>query len=228
MIFSLLFTVLYSNNENCIIHKKIPNEIVQKMIQGNTWKSGCPVGIEDLSYLQIRYNDFNGNIKWGELIVNKSVANKTCKVFDELFNIKYPIRDMRLISEFKGDDWLSIEHDNTSAFNCRKITGNKNKWSNHAYGKAIDINPLENPYISKTGKIGHKKSQKYRNRKHYNLNNPSDRAVLLKNDPTTLIFKKYGWSWGGDWKSIKDYQHFEMKSDKKDILGVLKRLKLNK
>lgn len=91
------------------------------------------------------------------------------------------------------------------------------KWSNHAYGKAIDINPIENPYISKKGHISHKASSKYRKRVHKASRGLSDKAMLLKKDKATKIFEKYGWKWGGDWRYIKDYQHFEYltKSPKK-------------
>jgi hypothetical protein len=145
----------------------------------------------------------------GEIIVNKEVAQDTIKVFKKLYNIGYPIRRMNLVSKYYGSDFKSIEADNTSAFNCRPVTGNKHKWSKHAYGKAIDINPLENPYISSSGRIGHKKSYIYRKRVHRDFGNAKDRAVLLRSDKATQIFKKYGWRWGGDWRSIKDYQHFD-------------------
>ena len=184
-------------------------ELKQRMIKGNSWRYGCPVGLKSLRYLQIKHWDFKGSTDIGELIVHRDVSNSVVKIFEELYIIKYPIKQMRLVSDFKGSDWQSIEADNTSALNCRKITGNKNKWSNHAYGKAIDINPIENPYISKKGYISHKASAKYRNRVHNSLRGISDRAILLKKDKATKIFEKYGWKWGGDWKYIKDYQHFE-------------------
>jgi len=139
------------------------------------------------------------------------VADEVVNIFEDLFNMNYAINKMKLVSDYKGNDWQSIEADNTSAFNCRPITGNKKKWSKHAYGKAIDINPIENPYISKKGYISHKASKKYRKRVHKDLSNLKDRAVLLKNDPATKAFKSYGWKWGGDWNTIKDYQHFVKK-----------------
>ena len=142
----------------------------------------------------------------GEIIVHKDVAQEVKAIFAELYEIEYPIRKMRLVSEYKGSDWQSIESDNTSAFNCRKATGSKN-WSKHSYGKAIDINPIENPYISRSGRISHKASQQYRKRTH-KKNTAADKAVLLKNDKATKVFKKYGWIWGGDWSGVKDYQHF--------------------
>jgi hypothetical protein len=142
----------------------------------------------------------------GEIIVHKVVSNEVTEIFEALYEIDYPIRKMRLVSDYKGSDWQSIEADNTSAFNCRSATGSK-KWSKHSYGKAIDINPIENPYISRSGRISHKESLQYRKRVHKN-STYADKAVLLKNDKATKIFKKHSWKWGGDWSGVKDYQHF--------------------
>ncbi len=187
----------------------ITSEVKKRMIKGNSWKKGCPVDLENLRYIRIRHLDFKGMNKMGELIVHADVADGVVKIFEELYDIKYPIRQMKLVSEFKGNDWQSIEADNTSALNCRPVTGNKKKWSNHAYGKAIDINPIENPYISRTGYISHKASAKYRKRVHNSSRGLADKAMALKNDKVTKIFEKYGWTWGGDWEPVKDYQHFE-------------------
>ena len=176
------------------------------MIKGNSWRKGCPVSLKDLRYLQLTHIDFNGKDKSGELIVHKEVADEVTKIFKNLYKIGYPVRKMKLVSDYKGNDWQSIEADNTSAFNCRSATGSKN-WSKHSYGKAIDINPIENPYIARSGRISHKASLKYRKRVHKN-STYVDKAVLLKNDKATHIFKKYGWIWGGDWSGVKDYQHF--------------------
>jgi hypothetical protein len=110
---------------------------------------------------------------------------------------------MRLVSHYRASDFQSIEADNTSAFNCRAVTGGK-KWSRHSYGKAIDINPIENPYISRSGRISHKASLKYRARDHSH-----SKATILKSDKIVKLFKAKGWRWGGDWNSIKDYQHFD-------------------
>jgi len=188
---------------------EIRPDIKKRMLKGNSWRQGCPVGLKNLRYLQIQHHDFKGATDIGELIVHKDVAKIVTKIFEELYHIGYPIRQMRLISDFRGNDWQSIEADNTSALNCRSVTRNKKKWSNHAFGKAIDINPIENPYISRTGYISHKASGKYRQRKHNSKRGLADKAMILKNDPVIKIFKKYGWSWGGDWSSVKDYQHFE-------------------
>lgn len=185
----------------------IAPKLKAKMIAGNSWQEGCPVHTDELRYLRMTYIDFNGEDQVGELIVHKEIAEEMIQILGEMYAVGYPIRQMRLISDFDGNDWQSIEADNTSAFNCRKATGSK-KWSNHAYGKAIDMNPIENPYISRKGYISHKASQKYRQRVHED-NSPEDRAVLLKDDPVTKILKSYGYHWGGDWKTVKDYQHFD-------------------
>ena len=199
-----LFAEFYSNIS------KITPDIKKRMIEGNSWREGCPVPLSDLRYIQVDYLDFRDNTSVGEMIVHKDVARDVVAIFKELYNMNYAINQMRLVSDFNGDDWESIEADNSSAFNCRKATGSK-KWSKHSYGRAIDINPIENPYVSKSGKISHKASLKYRKRVHRNLSNLADRAILLKNDPATKSFKRHGWKWGGDWYTIKDYQHFVKK-----------------
>ena len=189
---------------------EITPTVKERMIKADSWRKTCPVSLLDLRYINVNHLDFNGQTVSGEIIVHKDVADEVVNIFAELYEINYPIRQMRLVSDFKANDWQSIEADNTSAFNCRPVTGNKKKWSKHAYGRAIDINPIENPYVSRKGYISHKASLKYKRRVHKN-NTYADRAVLLKNDKATKIFKKYGWSWGGDWRTIKDYQHFVKK-----------------
>jgi hypothetical protein len=207
--FLLLTTTLFSKNFSYEV-LEISKDIKKKMIKGNSWKEGCPVHTSNLRYLKLKYKNYENMDMIGELIVHRNIAKNTVNIFRELYNISYPISRMSLVNEFQGNDWKSIEANNTSVLNCRKVAGT-NKWSNHAYGLAIDINPIENPYISRKGKISHKASLKYRKRRHLNRSLSSDKAVLLGNDKATLIFKKYGWKWGGDWKSIKDYQHFELK-----------------
>ncbi|MCK5854377.1 MAG: M15 family metallopeptidase [Sulfurovaceae bacterium] len=182
-----------------------PN-LKNKMIKDNSWRKGCPVDTVDLRYLKLTHINFEGEDMVGELIVHKDISDDMVSVLRELYAIGYPINQMKLVSDFKGNDWQSIEAGNTSAFNCRKATGSK-KWSKHSYGRAIDINPIENPYVSRKGYISHKASIKYKKRRHI-VDTPADKAVLLKNDEATLIFKKYGFSWGGDWRTVKDYQHF--------------------
>ena len=204
----LLFTIvtigLWADYQASI--SNITPEIKARMIEGNSYREGCPVGLDALRYLRIRHKNFSGKAQWGELIVHQEVAEEVVKIFEALYEADYPIHQMRLVSDYKGSDWQSIEADNTSAFNCRRATGSRH-YSKHAYGKAIDINPIENPYISRSGHISHKASLVYRQRVH-KKDTAADRAVLLPEDRAVRIFKKYGWKWGGDWKSVKDYQHF--------------------
>lgn len=186
--------------------KSINKYTKQRMIEGKSWRKSCPVPIKDLRYIRVKHRNFYRSEKMGEIIVHKDVADEVVEIFRELYNIKYPIRQMRLVSDFRGSDWQSIEADNTSAFNCRKATGSK-KWSKHSYGKAIDINPIENPYISRSGHISHRASLIYKKRVH-KKNTYADKAVLVRGDEAIEIFKKNGWEWGGDWSGVKDYQHF--------------------
>lgn len=207
LILLLLTSIMVAQNYRATILNITPN-IKKRMINGNSWRRGCPVDIKDLRYIKLSYYGFDKNSHIGELIVNKDISKSIVKIFKKLYIIKYPIKQMRLVSDFNGKDWVSIEADNTSAFNCRYIDGTK-KWSNHTYGKAIDINPIENPYISKTGHIDHKASLKFANRKYDRQRGISDKAIIRKYDKVYNIFIKNGWLWGGNWHTIKDYQHFE-------------------
>ena len=179
----------------------ITPKIKQKMIKGNSYRAGCPVGLSSLRYLTLTYIGFDGKEHTGELIVNKSVAKDFISIFRELYNIKYPIRKMKLVSNYHGNDFISIEADNTSAFNCRFINGT-NRWSKHSFGKAIDINPIENPFVTKSGHTSHKASKKYLKRVK------TDKTVILSGDRVVKFFQKYGFRWGGYFNSYKDYQHF--------------------
>ena len=170
---------------------------------------GCPVGYDSLSYLRIRHWDFGGNPQWGELVVHNRVAPAIVQVFRELFNDHIQIRLMVLVDDFgKGDgpksgadDFSSIESDNTSAFNCRERSGSSGAFSQHAYGLAIDINPLENPYVARDGTTAHRRSIPY-------LRRSSGAAHMIAGDgPVVAAFARIGWKWGGYWNT-KDYQHF--------------------
>jgi poly-gamma-glutamate synthesis protein (capsule biosynthesis protein) len=187
--------------------KPINKYTKQRIIEGKTWHKGCPVNISDLRYIRLKHKNFYRSERIGEIIVHKDVAAEVVEIFKELYEIGYPIRQMRLVSDFRGSDYRSIEADNTSAFNCRNISTGKKKWSKHAYGKAIDINPIENPFVNRKGRVLHTESYKYKKRLHKN-SSFADKAMLLKKDKAVKIFEKYGWKWGGDFSPYKDYQHF--------------------
>jgi len=206
--FCILFLVSLLFGDYNYSISNISHEIEKKMLEGASHKKNCPVALNKLRYLTLEYIDFNGNTKIGELIVHKDVSLEIVDIFKTLYETSYPIERMELVSNYKGDDFNSIEVNNTSAYNCRKIEGT-NRWSRHAYGKAIDINPIQNPYVSKKGKISHTASLKYKIREQKDLNNLGQEAMILKDGIVVNMFKKYGWIWGGDWKTIKDYQHFD-------------------
>jgi hypothetical protein len=135
--------------------------------------------------------------------VNRSVAGQVVTVFRKLYAANFPIRRMQLIDAYGGSDFRSIEADNTSAFNCRAATGSSS-WSNHAYGLAIDVNPIENPYVTSSGTVAHASSRPYLNRARIRSGMAYPGGVLVD------AFRSIGWGWGGRWSGVRDYQHFSI------------------
>ncbi|MCK5763869.1 MAG: M15 family metallopeptidase, partial [Clostridiales bacterium] len=131
----------------------------------------------------------------------KIVASDIIEIFKELYENRYPIEKIQLISYYEGDDNLSMEANNTSAFNFRLISGS-DKISNHSFGLAIDINPVQNPYVSNSV-VAPKNAASYIDRTEYRT------GMIIEDDICVRLFKEHGWTWGGNYKSIKDYQHFE-------------------
>lgn len=166
----------------------------------SVWHAGCPVGLNQLRAVTATHHDFAGNDRTGTLIVNQDAATATATALRKMYAAGIPIRKMRPIEAYGGDDWKSIEDDNTSAFNCRKATGGGN-WSNHAYGRAIDINPIENPYVTSGGSVAHTASVKY-------ITRTAGPGIATPGSPIVKIFTDLGWGWGGTWSGTKDYQHF--------------------
>jgi len=166
-----------------------------------SWHKGCPVPIQNLRLIRMSYIGFDREVHLGEMVVHSSVAEDAVKAFHAMFTAKYPIRQIRLVDDYRGDDDRSMAADNTSAFNCRKVTGGS-AWSEHAYGWAIDINPVENPYVSSSGKVLPPAGQMYADR------SSRARGVIHHGDVVWRVFRSTGWGWGGDWRSFQDYQHF--------------------
>lgn len=180
---------------------------VQKRMNGKSYKKNSKVKWSDLRYVKVKYYDFHGRVQSGELVVNKKIALKTVKIFYELYKIKYQIQRMKLIDDYDASDLKSMKANNTSAFNYRKISGT-NTLSRHAYGMAIDINPVINPYV-KGSYVSPSNGKLYKQRNVAKCKGKYKKYMIHKNDKVYNIFKKYGFKWGGDWKSYKDYQHFE-------------------
>jgi poly-gamma-glutamate synthesis protein (capsule biosynthesis protein) len=166
-----------------------------------SWRPGCPVPLADLRLVTVDVIDFDGTVQTGEMVVHAEVAEGMVEVFGALFAARFPIRQMRLVDEFGADDSASMAADNTSAFNCRPITGGT-AWSEHAYGRAIDINPVENPYVVGS-RVAPRDGREYRDR-------PDAPGVVHDGDVVVQAFAAIGWSWGGYWKPPRalDYQHF--------------------
>jgi hypothetical protein len=174
---------------------------MRAQMTGVSWHRECPVTLDDLRLITLRYRGFDGRSHTGRLVANRSAAPVLVAVFRRLYAAAFPIRRMVPVDRYGGDDFRSIEADNTSAFNCRTATGSSN-WSNHAYGLAIDVNPIENPYVS-GGETAHTASVSYLNRSRHRAGMAYPGGVLVE------AFRSVGWGWGGDWSgSVHDYQHF--------------------
>lgn len=174
---------------------------LRERMTGVSWRPGCPVPLRDLRLLTLSYRGFDGKTRTGRLVVHEHVASDVVGVFRTLYRAGYPIRRMKLIDAYGGSDFDSIEADNTSAFNCRRATGS-GSWSQHAFGLAIDLNPIENPYVE-GGRVYHDASRRYVDR---SLRLP---GMIHAGDVVVRAFESISWGWGGSWSgSVKDYQHF--------------------
>lgn len=191
-------------------YNPIPPNIAQKMI-GKSYKENCPIPITDLAYVQVTHYDMNGKTCSGELVVHKKIADRVMEIFQDIYAARFPIAKMRLIDEYEADDERSMEDNNSSAFCFRSMTNKPGVVSNHGLGIAIDINTRLNPYV-KGDNIAPSNARKYVDR---SLNEP---GMIHAEDAVVRAFKKRGFEWGGDWKSLKDYQHFEI--DRKTI-GII-------
>lgn len=181
-------------------------EDVKKRINGKSYPAGCSVPYEELRYLSVLYYDFDGNIQSGELICNKAIARDLTEIFAELFDAKYQIDKIRLIDEYDADDDRSCADNNTSCFCYRMMTGATKSLSRHATGMAIDINPFQNPYVTfPDGKA----TTLLEETRVYIDRTAGLPHMITEEDLCYRLFKEHGFTWGGAWTSVKDYQHFE-------------------
>lgn len=202
--YSLSWVQAQTTHERFII-EPISDAIFQR-INGKSFKENPTIRRSDLRLLRLQHYDGEGIVREGEIICNKSIAQDLKEIFEELFRQKYRIERIRLIDEYGADDETSMRANNTYCFCYRKVAGS-NKLSKHAQGLAIDINPLYNPCV-KTGKDGRRIVQpatagKYTNRKK------TFPYKIDRNDLCYRLFIQHGFTWGGNWRSLKDYQHFE-------------------
>jgi len=167
----------------------------------STWRAGCPVGPADLRRVTVTHWGFDGSPHQGELIVHRDSAWAMVGVFHRLYDVRFQIRRMHRVDDYGGSDGRSMDADNTSGFNCRYRTGSTTVWSEHSFGRAVDINPVENPYVNGSTVLP-SAGRPYADR---SLQIP---GMIHTRDLVVDAFAFVGWKWGGSWTSPIDYQHF--------------------
>lgn len=176
-----------------------PPEIMR--LKTYSWHQGCPVAISDLRYLQVPYWGVDQRQHHGAIIVHQKVAMELDRLFERFYQGHIVFESIKPIDVYQGNDHRSMSHNNTSAFNCRAMTGATQTFSKHALGMAIDINPRWNPY--QKGSLTLPANAMSYDAEHCHLYQNCQQSLLVR------WFKEAGWTWGGDWHSLKDFQHFE-------------------
>ena len=165
-----------------------------------SYRAGCPVPSAQLRTVRLTYWGFDGRAHRGALVVNRRVAPAVVRVFARLYDARFPIRRMVPVSAYRGSDDASMAADNTSGFNCRRVEGSTS-WSMHAYGEALDLNPVENPYV--VGRtVLPPAGRPYLDRTRVRS------GMIVERDVAVRAFESVGWKWGGRWTNLRDYQHF--------------------
>ena len=167
-----------------------------------TYADGCPVPIEDLRLLTITHHGFDGTPHIGEMVVHIDQADAVGRIFGRLYDAGFPIERMRLVDAYGGSAEASLADNNTSGFHCRPVTGGTS-WSEHAYGWAIDVNPVQNPYVRGDGVLP-AAGRAYLDR------TVAVPGLITEGDVVVAAFAAEGWSWGGTWSTLRDYQHFSL------------------
>lgn len=181
-------------------------DVIFDFMQGRSYKEDCTTPRSDLRYLFVLHRNMDGQAIVGEMVVNKNIADDMLDIMRELYELSYPIEKVRLVDYYEGDDKLSMADNNTSAFNWRSLTGPSERISKHATGMAIDINPLYNPYyrfpyVNET--VSPAPGEAYMDRMW------EFPCKIDEDDACYRIFTEHGFKWGGNWNSLRDYQHFE-------------------
>ena len=169
---------------------------------GGSWRPGCPVGPAQLRTVRVSYVGFDGRAHTGTLVVNRTVTGDVGEIFRRLYAARFPIHRMEPIARFGGSDDRSMAADNTSGFNCRyAVAPGPKQWSVHAYGEAIDVNTVENPYLE-GGRVLPPAGRAFTDRSRYRRGMAVVGGVLVR------AFASVGWLWGGRWTGSPDWQHF--------------------
>ncbi|MEU9038598.1 M15 family metallopeptidase [Streptomyces sp. NPDC048352] len=168
---------------------------------GASLRDGCPVGARELRLIRMNHWGFDGRLHRGELVAHRDAVEPLLYVFGRAFAARFPIRRMRVAAVYGGDDRAAMADDNTSAFNCRPVTGDPGKLSRHSWGLAVDVNPVENPYVDVHGVV-HPPAGRPHLRRH-----PVRPGMVTEDGVVAAAFRRVGWEWGGSW-SHPDFQHF--------------------
>lgn len=190
--------------DSCFYYEDISDEVFKRM-WGTSYKEDCTVPRSELRYVRFLHHGFDGEVHTGEIVVNQQIASDIRDIFRELYDEKYPIEKAILIDEYDADDEASMRDNNTTGFNYRVVAGSKTL-SNHAKGLAVDINPLYNPYVRVRNGITTIQPE---TAEEYTDRNSDCDWYIAEGDVCYEAFAKRGFTWGGHWKSLKDYQHFE-------------------
>lgn len=174
----------------------------QAAMRGKSWREGCPVPLEALARVEVSHHGYDGAVHRGVLIVDRTLAPEVVELFRALYAARFPIEKMQPVDAYGGDDAASMADNNTSAFNCRPNVSRPGVWSNHAFGRAIDLNPRTNPYVGADGRVLPPEGKAH-------LKRIPAKGLVRTGDAAHRVFRKHGWTWGGAWKRVKDYQHFE-------------------
>lgn len=184
--------------------RKIGSALRERMTGSGHDAASCPVALAELRRLKMSYIGFDGRKHTGVMVVHADHADDVVGVFRRLYRARWPIRRMRLVSEYGGNDNRSMAANNTSGYNCRRVAG-QDSWSRHAYGAAIDINPVQNPYLTAAGVLppaGRRFAEVDRS-----AGARTEPGLIRPGDVVVRAFQDIGWTWGGTW-SRPDYQHF--------------------
>jgi hypothetical protein len=168
----------------------------------STWSAGCPVTLAELRYVTVTFRGFDGRAHTGELLVHRSVATDVVAVFRKLFAASFPIERMRVTTVEERDAVPTGDGNNTAGFTCRSAVGTTS-WSEHAYGKAIDVNPFQNPYVKGSLVIPELATS-------YTDRGRGLPGMIPASSPVVAAFRSVGWGWGGSWHSSKDFMHFSV------------------
>lgn len=205
LFFCLLLFMAVGSSGQVFTAQEIPDSIWLRM-QGRSYPEGCGVERSKLRYLELSHYDFEGREHTGQMVCNRQIADDLLYIFRKLHEARYPIARIRLIDEYEASDVRSMADNNTSSFCYRRVAGSK-KLSKHSRGLAVDVNPLYNPCLYvRSGRVLPPEGEAYAHRRD------SRRDIPGKIDTTDLCYRLFisrGFRWGGSWRSLKDYQHFE-------------------